>query len=210
MDAGFEEAFKQARGGVVVGQPFAKRRGRQPDAAIRVVCARGHFVPKAFDARGCRPSILRKAHRQIGVGHRIEGRGLSHAAPRIDVRTPHAARAEFFPNVHVFRIIDPARRRGRAHRQDQCARSRVRLRRSKCRPHLQSNARCRLTWAFVPTVRRCARIPGTSRIRIQNEIHVGRDLRVKLLARHRTPLGGRANRALAPGIRIVDPCWPVA
>lgn len=109
-NAGFEEALEQARGGVVVGQPFAKRRGRQLDAAIRVVRARGHFVPKAFDVRGRRPSILRKAHRQVGVGHRIEGEGaFARGTPRIDVRTPHAACAEFFPNVHVFRIIDPAR-----------------------------------------------------------------------------------------------------
>lgn len=42
-NAGFEEALEQARGGVVVGQPFAKRRGRELDAAIRVVRA-GFFV----------------------------------------------------------------------------------------------------------------------------------------------------------------------
>lgn len=142
--AGLEEALEQARGGVVVGQPFAKRRGRQLDAAIRVVCARGHFVPKAFDVRGCRPSILRKAHRQVGVGHRIEGeRTFARGTPRIDVRTPHTVRAEFFPNVHVFRMIDPARGEAGligginalAARRSACGRSRCRLR-------LQSNARC--------------------------------------------------------------------
>ena len=146
------------------------------------------------------------------MGHRIEGeRTFARGTPRIDVRTPHTVRAEFFPNVHVFRIIDPAGgEAGRIGGINALAAAFARCDRGVARVSNPMHA-AKLDPAFCA---HCATLRShpwyQSHSNPKMKSMSGAICAAKFARGIERRLVGGQIACWHPGIRIVDPCWPAA